>query len=209
MAKFNESFVVLWTFLNWKNKQRLNRLSWNKGEADDAGRFDSFPHPEAVSLHLQACLNVTPQGPPGRMTLSTLSSDCSKGKCHCRGRNYGCGGTGQGAVQGESTERGTERGRCLSERIRKRLIHGFFAFPSCSAMQFRAASLGTSAPGSVYNDLGNVYINDLSVYSQGEWPKALNLKSLKCFYLYFCDIRCSRDRGNVGVLRQPLNILDE
>lgn len=68
---------------------------------------------------------------------------------------------------------------------------------------------GTSAPGSVYNDLGNVYINDLGVYSQGEWPKVLNLKSLKCFYLYFCDIRRSRDRGNVGVLRQPLNIPDE
>ena len=132
MAKFNESFVVLWTCLNWKNKQRLNRLSWNKGEADDAGRFDSFPHPEAVSLHLQVCLNATLQGLPGGITLSTLSGDCSKGKCHCRGRKYGCGGTRQGTVQGESTERRTERGRCLSECIWKRLIHGFFAFPLLS-----------------------------------------------------------------------------
>ena len=208
MAKFNESFVVLWTFLNWKNKQRLNRLSSNKGEADDAGRFDSFPHPEAVSLHLQACLNATPQGPPGRMTLSTLSSDCSKGKCHCRGRNYGCRGTGQGAVQGESTERGTERGRCLNAFRNGSFMVSLLSLPA----QLRSSgqpAWGTSAPGSVYNDLGNVYINDLGVYSQGEWPKVLNLKSLKCFYLYFCDIRRSRDRGNVGVLRQPLNIPDE
>ena len=85
----------------------------------------------------------------------------------------------------------------------------FLCFPFAQLCSSGQPPWGTSDPGSVYNDLGNVYSNDLSVYSQGERPKALNLKSLKCFYLYFCDIQHSKDRGNVGLLRQPLNILDQ
>ena len=84
----------------------------------------------------------------------------------------------------------------------------FLCFPFAQLCRSGQPPWGTSDPGSVYNDLGNVYSNDLSVYSQGEWPKALHLKSLKCFYLYFCDTQHSRDRGNVGLLRQPLNIPD-
>ena len=208
MAKFNESLVVICCpCLSWKNKQHLNCLKWNKREADDAGRFDSFPHPKAVSLHLQVCLNATLQGLPGEITLSTLSSDCSKGKCHCRGRKYALGGKDRALCKGR-----VQKGELREGDVWTHLEMTHSWFLCFSFAQLRSSGQtpwGSSDPGSVYNDLGNVYNNALSVYSQRERPKGLNLKSLKCFYLYFCDIQRSRDRGNVGLLRQPLNIPDQ
>ena len=147
MAKFNESFVVVCCpCLSWKNKQHLNCLKWNKREADDAGRFDSFPHPKAVSLHLQVCLNATLQGLPGEITLSTLSSDCSKGKCHCRGRKYALGGKDRALCKGRVQKGELREGdACLNTFGNDSFMVSLLFL--CSATQFRADSLGEQWSG--------------------------------------------------------------
>lgn len=141
MAKLWSHFVVVCCpCLSWKNKQHLNCLKWNKKEADDAGRFDSFYHPKAVSLHLQVCLNATLKASLEN-NLIHIAVIVLKASATAGAESMRVGGE-VGALCKGRVQKGEMRegDACLNAFGNDSFMVSLLFL--CSATQFRAASLG-------------------------------------------------------------------